>query len=232
MLTAEGIEVGYRPGQPVLTGVSLRVAPGEVVGLAGPSGCGKSTLARVVALLLAPWRGVVTVDGTAAPGVRYAVPAPLRTAVGMVFQSPRRSVDPRLRLADVLAEPLLVGGHPLSGRRSAAARRERTAAVAERVGLTADLLRRRPHEVSDGQLQRACLGRALLQEPRYLVCDEMTAMLDASTAAALVAVVRAEVDAGRLGVLAISHDEELLAAWADRRVDARDRSAGVPGPIR
>jgi peptide/nickel transport system ATP-binding protein len=93
VLTATGIDAGHRAGEPVLTGVDLSIVTGEVVGLAGPSGSGKSTLARVLALLLAPWAGAVTVDGTTATGVRYRVQPELRTAVGMVFQSPRLSVD-------------------------------------------------------------------------------------------------------------------------------------------
>nr|WP_246405718.1 ATP-binding cassette domain-containing protein [Modestobacter versicolor] len=217
-MTAAGVVVGHAPGEPVLDGVSLAVAPGEVVGLAGPSGSGKSTLARVLALLLAPWVGAVRVDGVAPAGVRYRTQRELRTAVGMVFQSPRLSVDPRLTLAAVVAEPLRVRGTTTAGRAGAGARERRVRELAERVGLTADLLTRRPHEVSDGQLQRACLARALAQQPRYLVCDEMTAMLDASTAASLVAAVSADVAAGRLGVLAVSHDEDLLGAWADRTV--------------
>ena len=216
MLTATGIVVGHRPGEPVLDGVDLSVAPGGVVGLAGPSGSGKSTLARVLGLLLRPWSGQVAVDGTTADGVRHQVPRELRTTVGMVFQSPRLSVDPRLTLAAAVAEPLRVRGTPTAGRSGAALRARRVDELAERVGLTGDLLGRRPHEVSDGQLQRACLARALAQAPRYLVCDEMTAMLDASTAAALVGVVQEEVSAGRLGVVAISHDEDLLRVWADR----------------
>ncbi|WP_209313965.1 ATP-binding cassette domain-containing protein [Blastococcus sp. TF02A_35] len=216
---------GWTAEVPVLTGVRLRVAPGEVVGLTGPSGGGKSTLARVAALLLAPQAGRVAVDDVPVTGVRYAVPPALRGSVGMVFQSPRRSVDPRLRLADVIAEPLRVPGTATAGRRRAGARDARVAELADRVGLTGDLLRRRPQEVSDGQLQRACLARALAQRPRYLVCDEMTAMLDASTAAALVSLVRAEAHAGRLGVLAVSHDDDLLAAWADRVADVRAWSA-------
>ena len=215
MLTATGVTAGWSLSHPVVWDVDLAVAPGEVVGLAGPSGSGKSTLARVVALLHAPERGEVTVDGAGAAGVRYRVPRGLRTAVGMVFQSPRSSVDPRLSLAAVIAEPLRVPGTPTAGRRGAAARALRVTELADQVGLTGDLLARRPHEVSDGQLQRACLARALAQRPRYLVCDEMTAMLDASTAAALVAVVREHTAAG-LGVLAISHDDDLLAVWADR----------------
>jgi peptide/nickel transport system ATP-binding protein len=118
----------------------------------------------------------------------------------------------------VVAEPLRVPGTPTAGRSGAGQREHRVRELAERVGLTGDLLARRPHEVSDGQLQRACLARALAQRPRYLLCDEMTAMLDASTAAALVATVSDGVATGELGVLAISHDEDLLAVWADRTV--------------
>jgi peptide/nickel transport system ATP-binding protein len=206
-LAATGVVAGYRRGVRVLDGVDLVVEPGAVVGLAGPSGCGKSTLGRVLALLMAPWAGRVEIDGAAARGVRYRAPRELRTAVGVVFQQPRLSADPRLVLRDIVAEPLL------------ATRRGRDASweaeLHDRVGLTAELLGRRPHEVSDGQLQRACLARALVLRPRYLVCDEMTAMLDASTTAALVEVVAQQARSGA-GVLAVSHDEELLAVWADR----------------
>lgn len=84
--------------------------------------------------------------------------------------------------------------------------------LAERVGLTADLLDRRPHQVSDGQLQRACVARALAQEPRYLICDEATAMLDAATTASIMRLVQSEAREAGMGVLMISHDAELLAA--------------------
>ncbi|GAB3362793.1 ABC transporter ATP-binding protein [Modestobacter lapidis] len=218
MLSAERMDAGHQPGVPVVRGLDLTVQPGQVVGLAGPSGSGKTTVARVLGRLLAPLAGSVTVDGYRSPGVRYAVPRASRTAVAMLFQSPRLSVDPRLSLADVVAEPLRVRGTPTAGRRNTAARSRRVAELAEEVGLTGDLLQRRPAEVSDGQLQRACLARALAQQPRYLVCDEMTAMLDASTTAALVGVVRDRVRAGSLGVVAISHDEDLLAVWADSTV--------------
>lgn len=87
------------------------------------------------------------------------------------------------------------------------------------MGLTADLLTRRPHEVSDGQLQRACLARALVLRPRWLVCDEMTAMLDASTTAALVRVVEDYRAASGAGLLAVGHDRPLLDRWCDRTVE-------------
>ncbi|MDQ3763685.1 MAG: ATP-binding cassette domain-containing protein [Actinomycetota bacterium] len=208
MLTATGIEAGYLRDHPVLRAVDIEIAQGEIVGLAGPSGCGKSTLARVLALLLAPWSGRVDIDGAPATGVRYRAPRPQRTAIGVVFQQPRLSVDPRLTLRQAILEPLRACQRPVD--------EDQTAELTDRVGLTTELLSRRPHEVSDGQLQRACLARALMLRPRYLLCDEMTAMLDASTTAALVEVVTTYAARTGAGVLAISHDEDLLVVWAHR----------------
>jgi peptide/nickel transport system ATP-binding protein len=217
-LTGHGIVAGYRRGIRVLDGVDLVVEPGAVVGLAGPSGCGKSTLTRVLALLQAPWGGAVEIDGVQARGARYRAPRELRTAVGVVFQNPRLATDPRLPLREIVAEPLLATGRGRDPRWEGE--------LHQRVGLTPELLVRRPHEVSDGQLQRACLARALVLRPRYLICDEMTAMLDASTTAALVGVV-AEQARGGTGVLAVSHDEELLTVWADH-VERLFEAAGHP----
>ncbi|WP_051830986.1 ABC transporter ATP-binding protein [Streptomyces violens] len=211
MLDLMDITAGYDRARPVVRGVSLSVAPGEAVGLLGPSGCGKSTLAKVAALLHRPDRGSVVVDGRAAPGWRHRAPRELRTAFGVVFQQPRLAADPRLRLADLIAEPLRA-----AGRRGEAA--ERLAELVPRVGLGPELLGRRPHEVSDGQLQRACLARALVLRPRWLICDEMTAMLDASTTAALVAVVEEYRAESGAGLLAVGHDRVLLERWCDRTV--------------
>ncbi|MGH3983303.1 MAG: ABC transporter ATP-binding protein [Pseudonocardiaceae bacterium] len=208
MLTGTGIAAGYLRSHPVLRAVDIEIAPGEVVGLAGPSGCGKSTLARVLALLLAPWSGRVDIDGVPAAGVRYQAPRRQRTAIGVVFQQPRLSVDPRLTLREAIVEPLRACQRRLDD--------DRTAELTDRVGLTPELLDRRPHEVSDGQLQRACIARALILRPRYLICDEMTAMLDTSTTAALVDVVITQTAQAGAGVLAISHDDALLAVWAHR----------------
>jgi peptide/nickel transport system ATP-binding protein len=212
MLDLDSITAGYRPGHPVLRSVSLRIVPGEAVGLLGPSGCGKSTLARVAALLHRPDSGTYTLDGESVRDWRHRAPRAQRTAVGMVFQLPRQAADPHLRLAELIAEPLRAG----RGRIGRAEAASQVAESAPRVGLTPDLLRRRPHEVSDGQLQRACLARAFALRPRWLICDEMTSMLDASTTAALVAAVeeyRADTGAG---LLAVGHDRELLERWCDR----------------
>lgn len=211
MLELLDITAGYERGAPVVKGASLTVAPGESVGLLGPSGCGKSTLARVAALLHRPDAGTVTVDGTRATGWRHRAPKAQRTAIGVVFQQPRLSADPRLRLNDLIAEPLRA-----NGRRDEVT--DRVGELARTVGLGDDLLGRRPHEVSDGQLQRACLARALVLRPRWLVCDEMTAMLDASTTAALVTVVEEYRRAESAGLLAVGHDRVLLERWCDRTV--------------
>lgn len=211
MLELRSLTAGYGRHRTVVRDVSLTVAPGESVGLLGPSGCGKSTLARVAALLHRPDAGQVVIDGTTARGWRHRAPSELRTAFGVVFQQPRLSADPRLSLADLIAEPLRA-----TGRADEAPARVRDGALT--VGLGPDLLTRRPHEVSDGQLQRACLARALVLRPRWLVCDEMTAMLDASTTAALVAVVEEYRAATGAGLLAVGHDRVLLERWCDRTV--------------
>ncbi|HEX5543501.1 MAG TPA: ATP-binding cassette domain-containing protein [Micromonospora sp.] len=206
-LTAHQITVRYGRHQ-VLDRVDFTVPEATTIGLAGPSGCGKSTLARVLALLHKPSSGTVSIGGHHTPGWRHRAPRQLRTRVAIVFQQPRLAVDPRLRLRDIILEPLHATG--LGADASA-----RLPALTGPVGLTAELLDRRPHEVSDGQLQRACLARALALQPRYLICDEMTTMLDASTQAHLVAVVQEYQQRTGAGVLAISHDPVLLDRWAD-----------------
>lgn len=209
MLELHDITAGYDRRAPVVRGAQLTLHGGESLGLLGPSGCGKSTLAKVAALLHRPDRGTVTLDGHPVTGYRHQAPRALRTAIGVVFQQPRLAADPRLSLRDLVAEPLRA-----TGRRGEAG--PAVAEWAERVGLGADLLDRRPHEVSDGQLQRACVARALILRPRWLVCDEMTAMLDASTTAALVAGVEEYRAESGAGLLAVGHDPVLLERWCDR----------------
>ncbi|WP_326642461.1 ATP-binding cassette domain-containing protein [Nonomuraea fuscirosea] len=205
MLEAADITLSYGRHQ-VLDGVSLTMTPGRTLGLAGPSGCGKSTLARVLALLLRPSAGTLTLDGQ--PIIRWRHRAPQRTSIGLIFQQPRLAVDPRLTLLDVIAEPLRAARRPL----------DRADELAQEMGLTPELFTRRPREVSDGQLQRACVARALTLEPRYLICDEMTTMLDASTQAHLVTRIEAYRERTGAAVLAISHDAELLDRWSGGNV--------------
>ncbi|MFB8053323.1 ABC transporter ATP-binding protein [Streptomyces rubiginosohelvolus] len=226
MLELTRITAGYDRRDPVVRDVSLHVGAGEAVGLLGPSGCGKSTLAKVAALLHRPDAGTMTLDGTVIRGWRHRAPREQRTSVGVVFQQPRLSADPRLSLRELIAQPL----------RSTGRRRdvpERVAELARSVGLSEELLDRRPHAVSDGQLQRACLARALVLRPRLLICDEMTAMLDASTTAALVAVVERYRAASGAALLAVGHDRVLLERWCDRTVgwDERDTEKAPAGTV-
>ncbi|MGC4990342.1 ABC transporter ATP-binding protein [Nocardia salmonicida] len=196
MLIADSITAGYGP-QPVIRGVDLRISPGEIVGITGDSGSGKTTLARTMAGLLTPTSGTVTIDGQ--------TPRQARGTVAMVFQSPRAATNPHFTLAQIIAEPARIRRVTVPD----------LTALTTAVGLTPDLHDRRPHALSDGQLQRACLARALAQNPRYLILDEATAMLDAATTATIIRMVMTRA-ADNFGVLVISHDEALLGAACTR----------------
>jgi peptide/nickel transport system ATP-binding protein len=197
-----------------LAGVSLALPPGRRLGLVGPSGSGKSTLAQILAALVRPDAGAVTIDDRLVDAWGLRAPRELRHRVQLVFQAPRVAVDPRLRVGPAITEPLAASG---IGDRS-----ELLATWAARTGLTPDLLARFPHEISEGQLQRACLARALIVSPRYLICDELSSMLDVSTQAALletIATVQTELG---LGVLLITHDRVLADTWCDEVADIRE----------
>jgi peptide/nickel transport system ATP-binding protein len=186
----------------VVEGASLSIEPGEVVGLHGPSGAGKSTLGRLLAGVLSPRRGRISLDGR--------VPRPGRGAanpVQLVSQHALSALDPLWKIRRSLAETG-VADAALDGMDPALAPPE--------------LLDRFPHEISGGEAQRINLGRALLTEPRFLVADEITTSLDPISQVDIWHLVRAAVDAGGIGVLAISHDRPLLDVVAHRVVDFRE----------
>ena len=198
VLSARGVTVAFR-GRTVLGDVSVDVRPGRILGLVGPSGAGKSTLAKVLSGRIEPTAGSVIGGG------------PVRVA--MIGQAPRDACDPRWTLRRTIGEPFRIAAGGRLGR-EAFGEREAVDAAAESVLLDGELLGRRPDGVSDGQLQRAVIARALVQEARFLICDEPTSMLDPITAAGVVAVLRERAAAGA-GVLFISHDHRLLDAVAD-----------------
>ncbi|WP_280267260.1 ABC transporter ATP-binding protein [Nocardia wallacei] len=195
-LAAHDISVSFGRRR-VLDRVSIGVAAGEVVGLTGPSGTGKTTLAHVLAGLRRPDSGRVRCDGVSLSPRRHT------GRIAMLFQSPRRSCSPRMTLRDTISE-LATGPVEWEG-------------VLAAVGMTPDLLDRYPAQVSDGQLQRAAVARALAWRPDYIVCDEMTAMLDPATTATVVRTVTATAATG-VGVLLIGHDLPLLRACTTRLV--------------
>lgn len=221
VISVDNVHHGYGSGRDrrvVLAGVNLTLARGERLGLAGPSGVGKSTLARIAALIEPPLAGQVRVDGEPVGGAGLALSPRLRRRVQMLWQAPRPAVDPRHRLGRIIGEPLRIHHELPPGRR---AQHQRVVELAGAVGLTPDLLTRRVGEVSDGQLQRACLARSLSLDPDVLIADEPGAMLDVSTQAALLGVVGEHADRG-MGVLLISHDTALLTHWCDRVLWLRD----------
>lgn len=196
--------VTYRhPGadQPVLAGLSLEVQPGSIAAVTGPSGVGKTTLARLMAGLLEPSSGTITCDGRQVGARRGRLPR----WTALLGQDSLAAADPRHTLGKMIALPVRLAGTRID-----------VAAAAAEVGLGTELLDRLPGQVSGGQLQRACLARALAQQPNYLIADEATAHLDPDTTQAIAAVLQARAERG-LGILAITHDETLAERWAHQR---------------
>ena len=196
-----------------LDGVSFKLEAGEAVGLVGESGCGKSTLAALIARLADPTSGAIRfggVDIRAVPA-RRAARAPWRADLQMAFQDPFDSLDPRRTVGHAIAAPL----RRLKGL-SGAALEARIAVALERVRLGEDLLGRRPHELSGGQLARAALARALALNPKLLILDEPTSALDVSLQAAILK----RLDALRrelgLAMLFISHDLNVVRMVCQR----------------
>lgn len=186
-------------------GLSFHLAPGRTLGLVGESGCGKSTTARLVLGLLPPSGGEVRFEGEPVPARRGPAWRALRRRMQMVYQDPLAALDRRLRALDQVVEPLAVFAEG-----TAAQRRERAQALLAAVGLSPHLFQRYPHELSGGQRQRVVLARALVLEPRLLVCDEPVSALDVSVQAQVINLLQDLQAQRQLAFLFISHDLKVV----------------------
>jgi oligopeptide/dipeptide ABC transporter ATP-binding protein len=203
---------GWRANQ-VLTGVNLKVWPGEIVGLVGETGSGKTTLARTVVGLAKPRGGRVVFDGSEISRLRgAALRRERRTGhIQLVFQDPLRSLDPDLTVRDIVGEGLTIRGG-----RSAADVQARVEDALAQVGLPVALQHRQPGQLSGGQRQRVSIARALAADPKLLLCDEPVSALDASNRNYILRLLAELRDRLDLPIVIISHDLSSLAGIADR----------------
>ena len=202
---------GPRPTLRAVDGVTLDIIKGETLGLVGESGCGKSTLARTLIRLYKPTSGSITFDGTDVATASERNLTPFRRRVQMIFQDPYASLNTRMTVRDLIAEPLEIAriGTPAS----------RTARVHEllaRVGLHADHANRFAHEFSGGQRQRIGIARAIALEPDLVICDEPISALDVSVQAQVVNMLEDLQDQLGLTYLFITHDLSMVRHISDR----------------
>lgn len=198
------------PSPPVhaLRGVSFTVPQGGRFGIVGESGCGKSTLLRILAGLDHPTSGSVAIDGRDITGLKERRLRFVRERLQLVFQDPMSSLDPRMRVGDIVAEPLVAQGHPN--------RKERVAELLESVGLPAEAAQRYPHQFSGGQRQRISIARALAPRPKIIVADEPVSALDVSVRAQVLNLIADLVEELSLTLVFVSHDLSVVRHVCDR----------------
>ncbi|MET9341203.1 MULTISPECIES: ABC transporter ATP-binding protein [unclassified Nonomuraea] len=187
----------FKPEVHALRGVSLDVRRGDRFGIVGESGSGKSTLLRLLCGLDRPTSGSITFEGRQIVGRRERDLRFLRDDLQIVFQDPMSSLDPRMRVRDIIAEPLVALGRPVEGR---------VAALLEEVGLPASAADRYPHQFSGGQRQRIAIARALAPRPKVLVADEPVSALDVSVRGQILNLLADLIDTHGLTLIFVSHD--------------------------
>ena len=192
--------------------VSFYVNRGEVLGLVGESGSGKTTVGRTILRLIEPTEGEVIFDGTDVVALSKPELRPFRRRMQIIFQDPFASLNPRMTVGDIIAEPLII--HRLV--KTPQERTDRVAELLKLVGLSPDHMRRYPHEFSGGQRQRIGIARALAVDPEFIVADEPVSALDVSIQAQVVNLLQDLKDELGLTLLFIAHDLAVVEYVSDR----------------
>jgi peptide/nickel transport system ATP-binding protein len=215
LLSVENLVVEYGVGSRTVhavSDVSLEIARGETLGLVGESGCGKSTLGRTVLQLRPAVSGRVLFDGEELTAMRGEALRKMRQRVQLIFQDPIASLNPRRRVGDIVAEPLVIAGV-----KEAKEREARVSEVLNAVGLDPALVMGRlPHEFSGGQCQRICIARALVLNPEFIISDEPVSALDVSIRAQILNLLEEMKARFGLTLLFIAHDLAVVKAVSDR----------------
>ncbi|MBP7338860.1 ABC transporter ATP-binding protein [Niveispirillum sp.] len=230
-----GLLIGQYTPLKAVDGVSFTLNEGETLGIVGESGCGKSTLGRAILQLIKPTDGQVLFMGSELTGVGAEVVRQKREEMQIVFQDPLASLNPRMTVGDIIAEPLTVYRPKLSK----AERKELVRDMMAKVGLLPQMINRYPHEFSGGQCQRIGIARAMILKPKMVVCDEPVSALDVSIQAQIVNLLMDLQQEMGLSLLFISHDlsvvrhvsHRVMVLYLGRVMEIATRDAIYAAPL-
>ena len=215
-----------RKRQTIIHGVNLSIAKGETLGIVGQSGAGKSTLGKLAVRLLEPTDGQLLFEGTDITHATERNLRRLRTKMQIVFQHPQSSLHPKRKMVDLIKEPLRL--HALVEN---SWEDEAVEEILLRVGLNADILDRYPTEVSGGEIQRIVIARVMVLQPRFMVLDEPTSMLDVSVQANLLHLIMELQKKTNMSYMFISHDMRIIQKLCDRMAVMEQGRIIEQGPV-